>query len=250
MHALRYTFQSSSAEAILLVDANNAFNSLNRQVTLRNILHLCPSITRFLINTYCCGIYLLVSAKFLSSNEDTAQGDPLGMIMHGLATMPLIQSLHSNEVMQAWYADNTCSRRIIRPYTWWNSLLTHGPKYGYFPNVTKIYLLVKENLMESEMSIFSNMGISITSSGRCVLGLPVGSLEFVHQFVSEKVREWVSQVHILSDIALPHPQSAFSAFIHGVSNKWTYLSLTIVWTLIIRSNHWRMLSERNLSQHS
>ena len=29
-----------------------------------------------------------------------------------------------------------------------------------------------------------------------------------------------------SDIALPHPQSAFASFIHGMSSKWTYLSRT------------------------
>ena len=33
------------------VDANNAFNSLNREVALRNIQHLCPSLSVVLINT-------------------------------------------------------------------------------------------------------------------------------------------------------------------------------------------------------
>ena len=80
--------------------------------------------------------------------------------------------------------------------------------------------------MESVMSIVGNMGISITSSRRSVLGLPIGSLEFVLHFVSEKVKEYVSPVHILSVIALPHTQLAFSAFIHDSSNKWTYSSPT------------------------
>ena len=105
-------------------------------------------------------------------------------------------------------------------------MLTQGPKFSYFPNATKTYLLVENNLMESAKIVFGNAGISVTSSGRSVLGSPFGSLEFVHHFVFEKVKEWVSQVHVLSVIALPHPQSAFSAFIHGASNKWTYLSLT------------------------
>ena len=94
------------------------------------------------------------------------------------------------------------------------------------PNATKTYLLVKKNLMESVMSIFGNTGISMTSNGRSILGLPFSSLEFVHHFVSGKVKEWVSQVHVLSVIALPYPQSAYSAFIHCFSNKWTYLSCT------------------------
>lgn len=48
VHVLRNSFDSDSSEAILLVDAKNAFNSLNRQTALLNILHLCPSIARFL----------------------------------------------------------------------------------------------------------------------------------------------------------------------------------------------------------
>ena len=39
--------------AVLLVDASNAFNSLNRQAALHNIRHLCPPIVTTLINTYC-----------------------------------------------------------------------------------------------------------------------------------------------------------------------------------------------------
>ena len=46
----------------------------------------------------------------------------------------------------------------------------------------KTHLVVKDtcNLMECATGIFDNIGISITSSGRRVLGSPIGSQEFVH----------------------------------------------------------------------
>ena len=49
---MRDVFESSETEAIILVDATNAFNSLNRQAALRNanIRHLCPPLSK--INTY------------------------------------------------------------------------------------------------------------------------------------------------------------------------------------------------------
>ena len=48
--AMRQIFESADAEAILLVDASNAFNSLNRQTALRNIQHLCPPLFKVLVN--------------------------------------------------------------------------------------------------------------------------------------------------------------------------------------------------------
>ena len=51
-HSMRSIFASEDTETILVVDASNAFNSLNRQVALRNARYLCPSLANFLINTY------------------------------------------------------------------------------------------------------------------------------------------------------------------------------------------------------
>ena len=42
--AMRQVFESMEDEAVLLVDASNAFNSLNRQAALHNIQHLCPPL--------------------------------------------------------------------------------------------------------------------------------------------------------------------------------------------------------------
>ena len=40
IHAMRSVFQDEQCEAVLLVDATNAFNSLNHQAALHNIPHL------------------------------------------------------------------------------------------------------------------------------------------------------------------------------------------------------------------
>ena len=42
IHAIQKLFSNTSTEGILLVDANNAFNVLNRQAALHNISVLCP----------------------------------------------------------------------------------------------------------------------------------------------------------------------------------------------------------------
>ena len=48
IHAMCSIFQEESTEGVLPIDASNAFNLLNRQVALYNILTLCPQgITDF-----------------------------------------------------------------------------------------------------------------------------------------------------------------------------------------------------------
>ena len=49
VHAMREVFSDNETEGMLLVDATNAFNSLNRAVASHNIQSLCPSFSTVLI---------------------------------------------------------------------------------------------------------------------------------------------------------------------------------------------------------
>ena len=82
VHAMRRQFQDTNTEAVLLVDALNAFNSLNRQVALQNVLHLCPSIAPSIVNTYRANAQLFVDGEVIYSREGTTQGDSLAMAMY------------------------------------------------------------------------------------------------------------------------------------------------------------------------
>ena len=87
IHAMRQIFESQDIEPVLLV---NAFNALNRHVALRNVLKLCPSLAKILINTYREDIQLFINGETLLSQEGTTQGDPLAMAMYAIAITPLI----------------------------------------------------------------------------------------------------------------------------------------------------------------
>ena len=52
IHGMRELFEEEEAEAVLLIDASNAFNSMNRMVGLHNIRIQCPYLSKYLINTY------------------------------------------------------------------------------------------------------------------------------------------------------------------------------------------------------
>ena len=106
IHAMRSLFAEENTEAILLVDASNTFNSLIRQVALRNISILCPSLAVILINTYRAKVPLFIDGKHLFSSEGTTQGNPLAMAMHAISVVPLIDAVRDCEIRQAWFADD------------------------------------------------------------------------------------------------------------------------------------------------
>ena len=90
VHAMRTLFAETDAEAVLLVDASNAFNRLNRRLTLLNLMALCPALAPIAINTYHDPANLFVSGEVLLSLEGTTQGDTLSMAIYAVVITPLI----------------------------------------------------------------------------------------------------------------------------------------------------------------
>ena len=94
IHAMREIFEhDDDCEAVLLVDAKNAFNSINRKTMLHNIGIKCPSLVMYAENTYNkpSDLYIDNSTKdnncsgsVIKSMEGTTQGDPIAMAMYAL----------------------------------------------------------------------------------------------------------------------------------------------------------------------
>ena len=207
---------NDKAEAVLLVDASNAFNSLNREAAPHNIQHLCPTLSTILTNIYREATQLLVDGIVLFSEEGTTQGDPLAMPMYALATIPLISRLgESSDVVQVWYADDASAAGDLSSIrSWWDNLSFLGPPFGYFANASKTWLITKDSLLVKAKEIFHDTQVNITSQGRPHLGAPLGSQEFVDQFITEKVNQWKEELKLLVDVAKTQPHAAFAAFTH------------------------------------
>ena len=56
VHAMHTIFKEEGTDAVLLIDATNAFNGLNSAVALHNIRVTCPIISNYHVNTYRLGI--------------------------------------------------------------------------------------------------------------------------------------------------------------------------------------------------
>ena len=89
-------FKEDNCEGVLMVDATNAYNSLNRATSLLNLAHICPEFAVFLINTYRLPSKLfLPGGTFILSNEGTTQGDNCASGFYSVSISPIISQLSS-----------------------------------------------------------------------------------------------------------------------------------------------------------
>ena len=101
-----------------------------------------------------------------------------------------------------------------------------GPEYGYFPNSSKTWLIVKEEHLGEAKQLFHETGVKISYGGKSNLGSGIWSRRFVEYFVEKKVSKWKNELEHFSDIAMTQTQAAYTAFIHGIKSKWIYLART------------------------
>ena len=106
VHAMRKLFKEAETDGVLLVDAKNAFNMLNRKAAMWNVHVLCTALGPVTINTYRASTELFVGGETLLSREGTTQGDPLAMAIYAVAIIPLIHQVSTSDCTQTWFADN------------------------------------------------------------------------------------------------------------------------------------------------
>ena len=112
VHAVSDIFDEESTDALLLVDADNAFNSLNRKVLLHNIIYLCPPMSTYIRNCYSSPSRLFVLGGIeISSSEGTTQGDPLAMPVYAIGITPLLEiikpvTLEVSKMKHVCFADD------------------------------------------------------------------------------------------------------------------------------------------------
>ena len=115
IHFSKRLWQDDSTEALIQVDADNAFNRLNRQVALHNIKQLCPPLHTFILNHYQKPAKLIINSNekqhILLSEEGCTQGDVAAMASYALGIKPLIDTLaetvNKDLCKQSWYADDS-----------------------------------------------------------------------------------------------------------------------------------------------
>ena len=207
---MKKIFDEEGTDGIILVDAANAFNCLNRKTALHNIQYLCPPFAIVLINTYRLRARLFLSGGGeILSEEGTTQGCTLAMPFYGIGTNPILRRLRIEveEIKQAWLADDaTGAGKLQALRVWWERISEEGKKYGYFVKPSKSWLVLKDpSKLEEAKQLFKNTPINITTDGKRHLGAAIGSTQFKSDNMDEKVKKWCDEISVLSEIAKSQP---------------------------------------------
>ena len=240
VHMNNKAWQDKDTEAFLMVDADNAFNRLNRKAALHNIKDLCPPFYTYLNNHYQKPAQLIVSNSpatdvihDLYSDEGCTQGDVAAMVFYAVGIKPLVDHLGSTcfqaYCKQSWYADDSGAiGRLSTIKQWWDTLNAYGPKYGYYPKPQKTVLLLKDpNDIKKAEKIFHGTRVQIKTDGNRYLGAAMGSNHFKQSYVKSRISKWIQDLEQLSAIAVEEPQLALAAYTKGMCHRWSFLQRTV-----------------------
>lgn len=235
VHAMTAIWRSMEEEesiGVVLVDARNAFNELNREVMLWVIRHEWPQGARFVFNCYRHWAILLVRGTdgtgfFLYSQEGATQGDPLAMVAYGVGILPLIRTLKSNHptLHQSWYADDASAIGTLEQIgAYFRELTEIGPSYGYFPEPSKSILIVRPHSENQARDYLQSESFNFElKTGDRYLGGFVGETSSREEWLKEKISDWTLGIQELASVASWYPQTAYAGLQKSLQAEWQYL---------------------------
>ena len=228
IHAVRQAYEDPETEVILFIDAENAFNAMNRKAAMHNIQFTCPELAVFVQNLYRgdAELYVAGSDEQIISQEGTTQGGPESMAFYAASTMPLVDSNCSdNDTNRMFYADDgTAWGKLMSVHRWWRDYNLSAPPFGVFPRADKTWALVKPEHLGRAKALFPD--INVTAVGRKFLGSYIGTKDGITGFLAEKMEEWTKDIEALVEIAQTEPQLAYSAYVYGTSRRWQFVCRT------------------------
>ena len=190
IHAMSQVFAHDGTDGILLIDASNAFNRMNRSVAMHNIRIICKEMAIYIINSYRGPSRLFIcGGGEILSQEGTTQGDPLAMPWYSVTTSSMIQSLRiqTPEVKQVWLVDDSAGGgKLVPLYDWYKRLTLEGTNYGYFVNGSKSWLIVKSELLAEEAKKVFGHEVNVTTEGHSHLGAVIRTKEYKDQYCGDK----------------------------------------------------------------
>ena len=125
------------------------------------------------------------------------------MVAYSIVILPLIKRLKLTypDVTQPWYADNDGALDTFENLErYFNILKCNGPAWGYYPDPTKIIMILHPNNLEAEELLFRCRGFKVCTGAR-YLGGYIRDDESKCDWIKNRTEEWESNIRVLSKTA-------------------------------------------------
>ena len=193
------------------IDFVNAFNSVKRDVFLKECHQRFPQIFKWVHFCYSQHSYLFFGNHIIFSQAGVQQGDPLGPFLFCLVLQVLIDKLMDKVpdlALNNWYMDDGSlfgkSDDVLRA---WNIVKTEGPHLGLFSNLQKCEVISASGCTNS-FQHFEPEIIRISDGNMSILGSAIGSKSHCESWVTNKLNKKLpSLINKLN--SLDHAQSSF-----------------------------------------
>jgi len=193
--------ESGQPYTTLLVDARNGFNELSCKVAMWTIRHQWPNGSRFAFNCYRHAAQLVIRrngrpCSIILSQEGVTQGDPISMVIYGVALMPLTETVRAAQpdILQAWYADDSSFGGMAPAIAAaMHMILEKGPARGYFPEPSKSILICNPAVRDAVHGELGEFHFQCEDGYRHVSGF-IGTEEMKAKWLQPQIQQWVRGV--------------------------------------------------------
>ena len=240
VHAANKVWEDHTTEpdfGFLLLDANNAFNRINRSTMLYVLRYQWPAGALFAFNCY-KHYSLLVSRSTngtklcLYSRTGVTQGCPIAMLAYGLGLLPLIRDLKHQytSLFHSWYADDgAAAGRLQVLAQFYKDAERLGRHYGYYLNPDKCIIITTQENLATAHRIFRKYRFNPDNivTGKRYLGGYLGDPAGKEQYLKDKINQWVLSLSRLSAACHQCPQAAYCALQKSLQMEWQYVQRVV-----------------------
>ena len=208
VHAVRAAVSQNPDKWLLQLDLENAFNCVDRSHVLSEIAKLLPDCLAWAVTCYGTPSQLQFGKHTLSSSSGVQQGDPFASVCFALVLQPVVKSIETEVPTLAanvWLHDD-------------------GSAVGSEEELKKVVDIVKRDgplrglhLQPDKSTVWSpsplapgikyplGRGIKqIEEEGIKLLGAPIGSADFISQFISKRIEKVRTITDELPSLHQPH----------------------------------------------